>query len=136
MSRRPLIAIVVIVGLVILFAQQDTPQTVTVRVLGDRGAPYEITYENSENSYTDRGTVPEEYAIEVLTRPSAGDYVRARAEKLPGADDLRPTEGDLVNVDLQLVAEDGTVLDEAKGDELLSYSLNTVSVEVDGEDIE
>ncbi len=124
-----------VVGLLYAFSQQSTPDPVTIRVSGDRGTPYEITYENSEVSRTDRGVVPDEYTIGVLARPSADDYVRARANKLEGADDLRPTEGDLVNVDLQLVAEDGTVLDEASGETFTGYVLNTVSVEVDGEDI-
>lgn len=138
--RRPIIAVIVLAGLLYLVSQQNTSETVTIRVLGDRGTPYEITYENSKDSYTTRGVVQanatdKEYTIEVLTRPSAEDYVRARASKLEGADDLKPTEGDLVNVDLQLIAQDGTVLDEARGDSLISYSLNTTSVEVDGEDV-
>lgn len=34
-----------------------------------------------------------------------------------------------------VVAQDGTILDEATGDGLLSYPLNSTSVEVDGEDV-
>ncbi len=133
-----LLGVLLFVGCAALIAVGEgrgASEPVTIKVLGDTGTPYEITYENSENSYTDRGVVPAEYKLDVSTRRSARDYVWARASKLEEAKNVTPTEGDLVNVDLQLVAEDGAVFDEQRGDGMLSYSLNQTSVGVDGDDI-
>ena len=136
-ARRWLGAVLAVVVLFYLATQLgSSSQTVTIRVLGDEGTPYEISYETDEGSYTDWGTVPNEYAATLTTGPSSEDRLLVRAKKLEGAEDVRPTTGDLVGVDLQLVAEDGTVLDEASMEKnVLDYSLNTVGVEYDGADL-
>lgn len=141
MNRRSVVVVVVIAGLLVLLSRQNTPETVTIQALGDAGVPYEITYENSKDSYTEVSVVQAnatngEHTIEVSKRPSDNDYVRATASRLNGADRVSVPKGELANVDLRLVDGEGNVLGEASGETFTGYVLNTVSVRVDGEDID
>ena len=132
-----MVPVVAVVVLLFLASQLGlSSQTVTIRVLGDEGVPYEVSYETAEGSYMDQGEVPAEYEVAVTAGPSSEDYVRASASKLEGADEGPTGDDDLVGVDLQLVADDGSVLDEADMEgNVVNYSLNRVSVEYDGEDL-
>ena len=90
----------------------DRTQTPSIEVSGAEGQPYEITYENSEASYTEQSTVPDEHTIPITTGSYSDDYVRASVENL--GPDGRPMPGlnKRITVNLKLVAEDGTVLAE------------------------
>ena len=90
----------------------DRTQTLTIEVSGAEGQAYEITYENSEASYTEQSTVPDEHTIPITTGSYSDDYVRASIENL--GPDGRPMPGlnKRITVNLRLVAEDGTVLAE------------------------
>ena len=90
----------------------DRTQTLTIEVSGSEGQLYEITYENSEASYTDKSTVPDEYTIPITTGSYSDDYARASVQNL--GPDGRPMHGlnKRIRVNLKLVAEDGTVLAE------------------------
>lgn len=139
------IALLVLVGfvaggivLLVNFSRSLPPptQTLTVRVAGDEGTPYEVAYETARGSYADRGKVPADYAVTLTTGSGSEDYVRAAASKLEGADEGPTGDDDLVGVDLQLVSQDGAILDEADMEKnVLNYSLNRVSVEADAEDL-
>lgn len=125
--------------LLVVMMMRET-ETVIIQALGDAGVPYEITYENNKDSYTEVGVVQanatnREHTIEVSKWPSNNDYVRATASRLEGADRVPVPKGELANVDLRLLDEEGNVLGEASGETFTGYVLNNVSVRVDGEDI-
>ena len=90
----------------------DRTQTLTIEVSGAEGQAYEVTYENSEASYTEQSTVPDEHTISITTGSYSDDYVRASVQNL--GPDGRPMRGlnRRITVNLRLVAEDGTVLAE------------------------
>jgi hypothetical protein len=91
----------------------DRTQTLSIEVSGAEGQAYEITYENSEASYTEKSTVPDEYTIPITTGSYSDDYVRASVQNLgPDGRPMRRGLNKQITVNLRLVAEDGTVLAE------------------------
>jgi|SRR5215211_5348777 len=125
-------------GVLVALVQSLPPptQTLTVEVSGDTGVPYELTYETSQGSYTQQGRVPDSYTVTLETGARSEDYLRAWASIAGSASSVSPGDDELIGVDLRLVSEDGTVLDEADMEgNVLNYSLNRVSVSVDGDDL-
>jgi hypothetical protein len=128
--------VVVLVALGKLLSSLLEPaQTLSIRVSGDEDRPYKITYENSGASYTEKSRVPDEHTISITMGPNSDDYVRATAKNLGPSRRLVPGD-ELANVDLELVAEDGMVLDEdCLKCSPQNYASNQVDVEYKGEDL-
>ncbi len=137
-STRAIVTALVVMAIVVIAALMTDPdhtQTLTIRVSGEEGIPYEISYENSKTSYTEKSRVPDEHIIPVTTGRGSEDYVRATAENL-GAKKRDVPGDELITVNLELVAEDGTVLDEDCMEcNPLNYAFNRVGVEYKGEDL-
>lgn len=83
-------------------ASNQDKKTVTVRVSAPTGQKFGVNYGTLLSSKTEEGTGSEDYEVEVITDPSAGDHVAATAWK---------TTGDSKELKVQLL-DNGKVLQE------------------------